>query len=155
MTLSIPKTGSASVKFSNGSLVLWYQRSIRLWTLQQLNESGDQIGPNGNGTCYGSEASYHHRREDAVAEIEEILAADKTVLDAEALKGDAPGARAVTVEVDGRKLVMPRALFMSMMTFASNRANYILDTETNEVSREWLNEFVRHCWKASDVIGSR
>lgn len=81
MTLSIPKTGSATVKLMKGSLVLWYQRSIRMWTLQQLNEAGDQIGPvhMGHG-CYNSEASYHHNRQDAVDEMEEIVLAEQVAL---------------------------------------------------------------------------
>lgn len=74
MNNSIPKRGPATVKLSNGSLELWYNRDIRFWTLQQLDAEGNQIGPNRGK--YDSEASYHHHREDAVNEMNEIIAND-------------------------------------------------------------------------------
>lgn len=156
MTLSIPKTGSASVNLSNGSLVLWYQRSIRFWTLQQLNKAGDQIGPNNMGHgCGGSEASYHHHREDAVAEMEEIVARDVVTLDADGLSGDAPGAAPVTIEVDGRKLVLPRALMSSVLTFAYNRGCEKADVEKDDLGRAWLVNFVEDINKLSRFVASR
>lgn len=44
------------------------------------------------------------------------------VVDQDGLYGDGPGAHVVTIEVDGRKLQMPRSTFIGMITSASNRA---------------------------------
>ena len=76
MTNSIPKRGPATIKLSNGSLELFYIReTTRMWVVQQLDAEGNQIGPEANKT-----ALYVHSREDAVAEMEAIIAADQLVI---------------------------------------------------------------------------
>jgi hypothetical protein len=67
MTNSIPKRGPVVVKLSNGSLDLWYNRDIRFWILQQKDAEGNQIT---------DEASYHHNRDEAVAEMKTLILAD-------------------------------------------------------------------------------
>lgn len=82
MTNSIPKRGPVTIKLSDGSLELWYNRDIRLWTLQQLDAEGNQIGPNRtsrNSYTSNSEASYHHNRNDAVDEMKSIALADRLI----------------------------------------------------------------------------
>jgi surface antigen len=67
---SIPKRGPAVVKLSSGeTLDLWYDRGCRSWVLQQKDVEGNQIGP-----AYGNGASYCYNREDAVHEMEQIMA---------------------------------------------------------------------------------
>jgi hypothetical protein len=159
MTNSIPKRGPAVVKLSNGdTLDLWYDGNpgVRCWVLAQKDSEGNQIGPG-----YEGSAEYSHSREEAVNSMEQIIRkvdaiqAHNAVLDAEALKGDAPGAAPVTIEVDGRKLVLPRALMTSIVTFAYNRGCEKADAEQDDLGRAWLVNFVEDVHKLGEFIKSR
>lgn len=69
MDIKIPKRGPVDIYLDNGqSLELWYNRAIRLWTLQHKDVEGNQIGPG-----FGGEASYNHDRKDAVDELKELV----------------------------------------------------------------------------------
>lgn len=85
------------------------------------------------------------------------------------LFGDAPGTAVVTVEVDGRKLQMPRSLLMDMATFAGNRAAekaeeqraILSDAKRTQLARdnalsdiEWLKAFEQHCQQVADFTRS-
>lgn len=166
---SIPKRGPCKIKLCNGNyLDLWYNSEIRFWTLQELDAVGNQIGPNRRYADGPSEASYHHHRQWAVDEMNEIIArenakadaileklmADET-LDADGLKGDAPGAAPVKIEVDGRTLVMPRALMTTIVTFAYNRACDKADNELDDLGHAWLVNFTGDIHKLGKFVKSR
>lgn len=69
MSVKISKRGPAVVTLkSGGTLDLWFNKEIRLWTLQQKDSEGNQVGPGHNG-----EAAYHSDRTDAVNEMRNIL----------------------------------------------------------------------------------
>lgn len=70
----IPSRGPVIVNLKNGfTLDLWYDSSagVRSWVLQHKDAEGNQIGPGCDG-----EASYSHRREDAVKEMQSIMEKD-------------------------------------------------------------------------------
>ena len=75
--------------------------------------------------------------------------------DAECLRGDAPGATAITIEVDGRKLRVSRMLLSSVVCFASNRASDLFTKTDDGRSKEWLVDFEKQCWQLSDFVESR
>ena len=59
----IPRSGPFDLTTKTGLTVsVWYNREIRLWTLQLKDTEGNQIGP-----AYGGEAEYSHSRPEAVA----------------------------------------------------------------------------------------
>lgn len=53
--------------------------------------------------------------------------ANNVLVDQDGLYGDGPGAAVVTIEVDGRRLQLPRSTFIGILTSASNRAGEKMD----------------------------
>lgn len=69
---------------------------------------------------------------------------DNVVLKPEALEGDAPGADVVTVEVDGRKLRMPRMLMLDILIAAEVRCSDMSDKCAVQGVEDWYGDMVKH-----------
>lgn len=71
--MKIRSRGPVLVTLKNGNqLDLWYDRNIRLWTLQVKDPAGNQIGPGSKG-----EAEHYYHRQDAVDDIQNLVATDE------------------------------------------------------------------------------